>query len=169
MLDSHLFAANQRPAVDVGLSVSRVGGKAQTAAMRKVSGRVRLDYAQFLELEMFTRFGGLSDNRVKAQITRGERIRTLITQPRFAALRLADEVALLAALADGVFDLLPAKVIQEVRGRVAAHLDAHAGEVVMTLQKSGTLEDAARAVLVSGVGDLAKELAAGLEPKAAAP
>ena len=83
MLDSHLFAANQRPAVDVGLSVSRVGGKAQTVAMRKVSGRVRLDYAQFLELEMFTRFGGLSDNRVKAQITRGERIRTLITQPRF--------------------------------------------------------------------------------------
>src|SRR5437016_1070000 len=147
VLDSHLFAANQRPAVDVGLSVSRVGGKAQTAAMRKVSGRVRLDYAQFLELEMFTRFGGLSDNRVKAQITRGERIRTLITQPRFAALRLADEVALLAALADGVFDLLPAKVIEEVRGRVAAHLDAHAGEVVMTLQKSGTLEDAARAVL----------------------
>src|SRR5205823_5884562 len=104
VLDSHLFAANQRPAVDVGLSVSRVGGKAQTAAMRKVSGRVRLDYAQFLELEMFTRFGGLSDSRVKAQITRGERIRTLITQPRFAALRLADEVALLAALADGVFD-----------------------------------------------------------------
>ena len=61
VLDSHLFAANQRPAVDVGLSVSRVGGKAQTAAMRAVSGRVRLDYAQFLELEMFTRFGGLSD------------------------------------------------------------------------------------------------------------
>jgi F-type H+/Na+-transporting ATPase subunit alpha len=101
VLDSHLFAANQRPAVDVGLSVSRVGGKAQTAAMRAVSGRVRLDYAQFLELEMFTRFGGLSDSRVKSQITRGERIRALLNQPRFAALRLVDEVALLAALADG--------------------------------------------------------------------
>ena len=60
-----------------GLSVSRVGGKAQTAAMPKVLGRVRLDYAQFLELEMFTGFGGLSDARVKAQIARGERIRTL--------------------------------------------------------------------------------------------
>src|SRR5262249_56052715 len=85
VLNSHLFAANQRPAVDVGLSVSRVGGKAQTAAMRKVSGRVRLDYAQFLELEMFTRFGGLSDARLKAQIVRGERIRALITQPPFPA------------------------------------------------------------------------------------
>src|SRR5260370_40612646 len=91
VLDSHLFAANQRPAVDVGLSVSRVGGKAQTAAVRKGSGRVRLDYAQFLELEMFTRFGGLSDSRVKAQIARGQRILTLIDQPRFAALLLADE------------------------------------------------------------------------------
>jgi F-type H+-transporting ATPase subunit alpha len=168
VLDSHLFAANQRPAVDVGLSVSRVGGKAQTAAMRKVSGRVRLDYAQFLELEMFTRFGGLSDTRVKSQITRGERIRTLITQPRFAALRLVDEVALLAALADAVFDPLPAKVIEEVRGHVAAHLDAHVGESVTAVGKTGTLDDAARAALVSAVGDLAKELAAGLEPKAAA-
>jgi F-type H+/Na+-transporting ATPase subunit alpha len=168
VLDSHLFAANQRPAIDVGLSVSRVGGKAQTAAMRAVSGRVRLDYAQFLELEMFTRFGGLSDARVKAQIERGERIRTLITQPRFAALRLVDEVALLAALADGVFDPLPAKVIEEVRGRVAAHLDALAGESVTAVEKAGTLDDATHAALVSAVGDLAKELAAGLEPKAAA-
>jgi F-type H+-transporting ATPase subunit alpha len=136
--------------------------------MRAVSGRVRLDYAQFLELEMFTRFGGLSDARVKAQIERGERIRTLITQPRFAALRLADEVALLAALGDGVFDPLPTNVIGEVRKRVAAHLDAHVAESVAAIAKTGTLDDAARKALVSAVGDLAKELAAGLEPKAAA-
>ena len=136
--------------------------------MRAVSGRVRLDYAQFLELEMFTRFGGLTDARVKAQIDRGERIRTLITQPRFAALRLVDEVALLAALANGVFDPLPVKVIQEVRQRVAAHLDAHAGESVTAITKTGKLEDAARVALASAVGDLAKELASGLEHKATA-
>ena len=137
--------------------------------MRAVSGRVRLDYAQFLELEMFIRFGGLSDARVKAQIERGERIRTLITQPRFAALRLADEVALLAALADGVFDPLPTNVIGEVRKRVAAHLDAHAGESVTAITKTGTLDDTARAALASAVGDLAKELAAGLDQQAKAP
>jgi F-type H+-transporting ATPase subunit alpha len=119
---------------------------------------------------MFTRFGGLSDSRVKAQITRGERIRTLITQPRFAALRLVDEIAMLATLAEGVFDPLPAKVIEEVRGRVAAHLDAHAGETVAAVGKAGTLDDdAVRAALVSAVGDLAKELAAGLEQKAKTP
>jgi F-type H+-transporting ATPase subunit alpha len=169
VLDSHLFAANQRPAIDVGLSVSRVGGKAQTPAMRAVSGRVRLDYAQFLELEMFTRFGGLSDARVKSQITRGERIRAVLNQPRFAALRLVDEVALLAALADGVFDPLPAKVIGEVRKRVAAHLDAHAAESVSAIVKSGTLDDTTRAMLVAAVGELAKQLAASLEQQAKSP
>ncbi|HTO64508.1 MAG TPA: F0F1 ATP synthase subunit alpha, partial [Bradyrhizobium sp.] len=119
VLNSGLFAANQRPAVDAGLSVSRVGGKAQAPALRKVSGRLRLEYSQFLELEMFTRFGGLSDARVKAKITRGERIRGLIAQPRFSALRMVDEVALLAALAEGVFDPVPVAVIKSVRSRIA--------------------------------------------------
>jgi F-type H+-transporting ATPase subunit alpha len=169
VLDAHLFAANQRPAIDVGLSVSRVGGKAQTAAMRAVSGRVRLDYAQFIELEMFTRFGGLSDNRVKAQITRGERIRALLTQPRFAALRLPDEVALLAALAEGSFDALPASIIGGVRERVSAHLDAHAAEAVAAIEKTGGLDDATRAAITAAIGDLAKELAPPREQRVTTP
>ncbi len=77
-------------------------------------------------------------------------------------------LASVASPTDGVFDPLPAKIIEEVRGRVAAHLDAHAGESVTAVEKAGTLDDAARDALVSAVGDLAKELAAGLEPKAAA-
>ena len=129
---------------------------------------MRLDYAQFLELEMFTRFGGLSDARVKSQITRGERIRALLNQPRFAALRLVDEVALLAALADGVFDPLPAEVIREVRKRVAAHLGAHAADSVAAITKSGALDDKTRAALTAAVGDLAKELSASLDQQAKA-
>jgi F-type H+-transporting ATPase subunit alpha len=156
VLDSGLFAANQRPAVDVGLSVSRVGGKAQTAALRTVSGRLRLDYSQFLELEMFTRFGGLTDARVKAQVTRGERIRALITQPRFAPLRPVDEVALLAALADGVFDKRPLECISAVRARLAAHLDAHCGgAAAATLATTGTLDTETQAALVAAVRELA--------------
>jgi len=169
VLDTRLFAANQRPAIDVGLSVSRVGGKAQTAAMRKASAHVRLDYAQFLELEMFTRFGGLSDDRVKAQIARGERIRALLTQPRFAALRLADQVALLAALADGVFDALPVNAVAAVRERVVAYLDARAGESVAAVTKTGTFDDATRTALVSAIHDLATQVASGLQQKASAP
>jgi F-type H+-transporting ATPase subunit alpha len=137
--------------------------------MRAVSGRVRLDYAQFLELEMFTRFGGLSDARVKAQISRGERIRSLLNQPRFAALRLADEVALLAALADGAFDALPVEVIGEVRKRLPAYLDAHAAESVSAIETTGKLDDATRAALAAAVGDLAKERAPGPEHEARAP
>ena len=160
VLDSHLFAANQRPAVDVGLSVSRVGGKAQKPALRGVSGRIRLDYAQFIELEMFTRFGGITDTRVKAQITRGERIRALLTQPRFASLRLADQVALLASLADGVFDGFPAANVAAVRVRLATHLDARAHAAVETLQTTGILDDEVRARLVEATRALAAEVAA---------
>ena len=160
VLDSRLFAANQRPAVDVGLSVSRVGGKAQKPALREVSGRVRLDYAQFLELEMFTRFGGLSDTRVKAQITRGERIRALLTQPRFSPLRLADEVALLAALAEGVFDNVPAEVVETVRSRLSAHLDAQASGAVAALKETGDLTAGTRTALIEAVTALVEEIAA---------
>jgi F-type H+-transporting ATPase subunit alpha len=158
VLDSRLFAANQRPAVDVGLSVSRVGGKAQMPALREVSGRVRLDYAQFLELEMFTRFGGISDARLKGQIARGERIRTLLTQPRFAGLRAADEVALLAGLADGAFDPFPPDVVAEVRVRLPRYLDANAAKELAILAKTGSLDGAVRTRLVELVTSLAREV-----------
>ncbi len=160
VLDSRLFAANQRPAVDVGLSVSRVGGKAQKPALREVAGRIRLDYAQFLELEMFTRFGGISDTRVKAQIVRGERIRALLTQPRFANLRLADQVALLAALDDGVFDGHPVDIVAAVRERLPASLDANAKDEIEALSGSGKLDKAVRARFVELVAALAGDLAA---------
>src|SRR5271167_1964749 len=160
VLDSRLFAANQRPAVDVGLSVSRVGGKAQAPAMRKASAHVRLDYAQFLELEGFTRFGGLLDARVKAQITRGERIRAMLTQPRFAALRLADQIALLVALADGVFDAAPVGAIAEARARIAAELDSRASDAVTQVMTKGICDDAARTKLVDAVRALVRAGAA---------
>ena len=156
VLDSRLFAANQRPAVDVGLSVSRVGGKAQAPALRAASGRLRLDYSQFLELEMFTRFGGLTDQRVKAAIARGERIRALIAQPRFATLRLVDQVALLAALADGVFDAAPVARIAEARTRIAAQLDALAPDGVAKVMANGSCDEATRARLVEAVRALVR-------------
>ena len=156
MLDSRLFAANQRPAVDVGLSVSRVGGKAQAPALRAASGRLRLDYSQFLELEMFTRFGGIADTRVRGTIARGERIRALIAQPRFATLRLVDQVAMLSALAEGVFDDVAVAKVAEARRRIAAELDAHAPETVAAVTKTGTCDEASRARLVEAVRALVK-------------
>jgi F-type H+-transporting ATPase subunit alpha len=169
VLDTGLFAANQRPAIDVGLSVSRVGGKAQTSALRKVSGRLRLDYSQFLELEMFSRFGGLTDARIKAQVVRGQRIRALITQPRFTPLRALDEVAVLAALAEGVFDDSPVEQIPVMRARLAAHLDAHGGTGAVALKEGGALEPAAQATLVAAVRDLAQTCGTSAPAAPAAP
>jgi len=165
VLDSHLFAANQRPAVNIGLSVSRVGGKTQKPALREVSGRIKLDYTQFLELEMFTRFGGISDTRVKAQIARGERIRALLTQPRFTNLRLADQVALLAALGDGLFDALPAARLAELRARLPAQLDSQAPEAVAAIEKHGVLDESLRAELTAAVAELAQRISVTAESK----
>ncbi len=159
VMDSRLFASDQRPAIDVGLSVSRVGGKAQARALRDVAGRLRLDYAQFQELELFTRFGGLTDQRVRAQITRGQRIRALIGQPRFAALRRIDQVALLAALEAGVFDPLPLAGLAETRARIGPVLDAEARATADEIARGEPLNESSRARLVEIVSRLAKSLA----------
>lgn len=161
VLDSRLFAADQRPAVDVGLSVSRIGGKAQNKALRQVAGRVRLEYAQFLEFEVFTRFGAAADARIAAQIARGQRIRALIAQPRFAALRLVDEVALLAALDEGAFDSAPAAAIAAIRARIAAKLDGEAPDAAGEIAKGEGLDSDLRARLVAAVRALVAETGAG--------
>lgn len=98
VLDSKLFHLGQLPAVDTGLSVSRVGGKTQLKAMREAVSSLRLDYAQFLELEMFTRFGTELDARVTAQIEHGRRIRAALAQPRMAPQTAAAQLAKVLAL-----------------------------------------------------------------------
>ncbi|MBG0812543.1 F0F1 ATP synthase subunit alpha [Methylosinus sp. H3A] len=160
VLDRRLFAAGRRPAVDVGLSVSRVGGRAQPEALRDVSGRLRLQYSQFLELEMFTRFGGMSNARIERDMIRGERIRALLTQPRFTPLRLADQVALLAALDAGILDSLPVAAIPLLTARLPAHLDSVAAQSVAALAHGAPLDAAKRADLAAKVRDLATELGA---------
>jgi len=154
VLDTRLFAANQRPAVDVGLSVSRVGGKAQKAALRQVSGRIRLDYAQFLELELFTRFGGVADKRFRPALTRGERIRAVLAQQRFSPLRGAVQVALIAALNAGVLDETPPEGLMALRERVGPALDTQAGDLVKAIDAGQKLDDAELdrlAALVRGI------------------
>ena len=124
VLSTQLFAANQRPAVDVGLSVSRVGGKAQIRPLKQVAGQVRLDYAQYLELRMFSRFGGLGDQKLRKRIAHGERISALLAQPRFSPLRTIDQIALLSALASGELDDVPVEVIGRAKPVLPGLIDA---------------------------------------------
>ncbi len=140
VLDSRLFYEGQKPAVDVGVSVSRVGGKTQARALREAAESLRLDYAQFLELEMFTRFGGMPDTRVRHQLTRGARIRAILAQPQHAPLQLADQVALVLAVQSGLLDTLPLRAILDVRRDLHEALDRAAPDAVRQIHETGTLE-----------------------------
>jgi len=145
VLDSRLFQEGHKPAVDVGTSVSRVGGKTQAAALRRAAETLRLDFARFLELEIFTRFGGVTDAQVKNKIARGRRIRAILSQPQYAPLRLVDEVALVTALQSGLLEPLPLELVGKLRSELPAWLDCWAKEIVDAVQRNGDL-DAAKGV-----------------------
>ena len=147
VLDAKLFHEGQKPAVDVGTSVSRVGGKTQAHALRETAKTLRLDYAQFLELEMFTRFGGMPDTRVRDQLTRGARIRAILDQPQHAPVRLADEVALVLAVQSGLLDPLPLLAVSGFRHGLSDAIDRGAPDAVRMIQDSGKLDDAGKQAL----------------------
>lgn len=128
VLDARLFQEGQKPAVDVGVSVSRVGGKTQAPALRTAAKSLRLDYAQFLEMEVFTRFGGTMEPRVQAQLTRGQRLRALLRQPQHAPLRLIDEVALVLAVQEGLLDALSPDHVTRLRARLPDALKGAPGD-----------------------------------------
>ncbi|MEI2386904.1 F0F1 ATP synthase subunit alpha [Breoghania sp. JC706] len=155
VVDAKLFQEGQKPAVDVSLSVSRVGGKTQAPALRDEAKSLRLDYAQFLEMEMFTRFGGVPDKRVRDQLTRGERIRAILRQPPHAPLRLVDEVALVAAVQEGFLDTVAPDRVPEFRAALPAELDKAARDAVEQIEKEGTLDAENRERLL----DVLKQLA----------
>ena len=154
VLDARLFHADQKPAIDVGTSVSRVGGKTQAPGLRTLTASFRVEYAQFLELELFTRFGGMSDARVKAQLARGERLRALLAQPQYTPLRLADEMALAFALREGLLDAVSVSAIGALRAALPAWLEARAGGVVAEVERDRELSDANAEHLRTALADL---------------
>jgi F-type H+-transporting ATPase subunit alpha len=146
VLDAKLFHAGQKPAVDVGLSVSRVGGKTQRPAMRTLAEPLRLAYAQFLELEVFTHFGGISDERTRKLVEHGRRISAVLAQPQLAPQPFELQVAMLLALSDGTLDTLAVEHIGHLRSELADTLRARSG-LIGHLQGSGHLDDSTRADL----------------------
>jgi F-type H+-transporting ATPase subunit alpha len=165
VLDTKLFHEGQKPAVDVGTSVSRVGGKTQARALREAAETLRLDYAQFLEMEMFTRFGGMPDTRVRDQLTRGARIRAILTQSRHAPMRLADEVALVLAVQSGLLDPLSLPDVVTFRNGLSGALDRGAAEAVALLQTTGTIDEARSKILLGTL----KQYAGSITPAAGTP
>jgi len=161
-LDPRLFYENQKPAVDVGKSVSRVGGKAQGAAVKSLAESLRLEYAQFLELEVFTRFGTLVDERTRRLIEHGRRIRAVFTQPQYAPYSVGEQVALLLALSERLLDEIPLDRMSVFHERLHEWLAAQLPEAL-------TLDDRSRPLSNEMRGKLRQALAALAQAVAAAP
>lgn len=158
VLDAGLFHQGQKPAVDVGLSVSRVGGKTQAKMLREAAGTLRLDYAQFLELEVFTRFGGMPEGRVRQQLTRGARIRAILRQPQHMPFRLGDEVGLMLAVQSGLLDPLPLEAVAAFRSGLPAALDRDAPEQLRAITSGGAMDADTRTALMAAMARLVTSL-----------
>jgi F-type H+-transporting ATPase subunit alpha len=138
-LDSALFNAGSRPAMDVGLSVSRVGGMAQTAAMRKVAGRLRIDLAQHHEMARFVKFGAEVDEATLRQLQRGERELAILRQGAHAPLPLEREIAILFAAVNGYLDDVPIERLRDFEERLYAFMDEKHPDVLAVLSESRDL------------------------------
>ncbi|MEZ4241935.1 MAG: F0F1 ATP synthase subunit alpha, partial [Myxococcota bacterium] len=132
---------------DVGLSVSRVGGRTQPPLLSALAGRLRLAYAQFVELEVFTRFGATTDERTRATITHGRRIRAALVQAQGDPLSLGEEVGLLVALSERLFDAVPEEAVPKAIAAVRQAARAKLGD----LHADAPLDDAGRAAVAAVV------------------
>lgn len=135
-LQSNLFFQGQRPAVDVGISVSRVGGDAQIKAMKQVAGNLRLDLASYAELQSFAQFGSDLDEATQQQLNRGARMTEILRQQRFSALHVADQVAVIFAGNHGFLDDLPLTHVIEFRDGLVHYLQNSQQALRTKIQKS---------------------------------
>ncbi len=140
-LESNLFFEGMRPAVNVGLSVSRVGGAAQTKAMKKASGSIRIDLAQYREMEVFTQFASDLDEQTKAQLQHGSSLMQLLKQPLNHPLSLHEQVITLTLANEGFFDLFEVKKVKEAQGDVLSFMDSTHPEIGQQIETSKTIDD----------------------------
>ena len=150
-LQSDLFNANQRPAVDVGISVSRVGGAAQTKAMKKVAGTLKISLAQYRDMEAFAMFASDLDEASKRQLERGARLMELLRQPQYSPMPMSEQVAVIWAGTTGQLDEVPVEDVQRFEAEFLDHLRRN-GTVLGQLDATGKLEDEMLEQLTSLMG-----------------
>ena len=150
-LQADLFFSGVRPAVNVGTSVSRVGSSAQTKAMKKVAGRLRLDLAQYRELEAFAQFGSELDQATQSALNRGEKMVATLNQPQYQPWPREEQVVALYAGVNGYLDDIPTPQVQRFQDELREFLRTE-GEIYKAIRETGELPD-----------DLAEKLNAELE------
>ena len=141
-LETDLFYAGVRPAINAGISVSRVGGSAQTKAMKSVAGKLRLDLAQFRELEAFAQFASDLDKSTQDQIRRGQKLTEVLKQPQYQPLSLAQQVSIIFAANKGILDDVEGKNISKFKAEWFKYLSTQAKDLETKLLSGDKLSDA---------------------------
>jgi F-type H+-transporting ATPase subunit alpha len=158
-LQPNLFASGQRPAVDVGISVSRVGGSAQIKAMRSVAGRIKLDLAQFRDLEAFAQLGTELDAATQSQLDRGYRVLEILKQEESKPVPVEEQVVSIFSVTRGLMDKIPINRVREFESALIAHIkDAHV-ELLNGIREKKVIED--EALFTKVVKDFAEAFLAG--------
>jgi F-type H+/Na+-transporting ATPase subunit alpha len=151
-LQSSLFASGVRPAVDVGISVSRVGGAAQIKAMKKVGGTLKLDLAQFRELEAFAQLGTELDAATQSQLDRGYRIVEILKQPQNKPLPVEEQVLVIFSVTKGFMDKVPVNKIRECEAFLVEHFKTHHSDELSSIKTDKVIKD--EAVLGNKIKDV---------------
>src|SRR5438094_4122633 len=157
-LESELFYSGVRPAINVGISVSRVGGNAQTKAMRSVAGRLKLDLAQYRELEAFSQFGSELDPATQRTLARGERMVATLNQPQYQPWALEEQVAAIFAGNEGFLDEIPADQVQRFQEELREHLRTE-GSIYKAIREDKVLSDEVQEKLRKEIEKFAKTFA----------
>lgn len=155
-LETDLFNSGVRPAINVGISVSRVGGSAQPKSMKKVAGRLRLDLAQFRELESFAAFGSDLDAASKAAIARGSRLVELLKQPQYSPFPMEKAVVSIWAGTTGRLDEVPVEDVRRFESEFLHYLESNHSDVMADVRETRDLSDANIEKLVAGIGAFKK-------------
>jgi len=155
-LEKNLFNSGVRPAIDVGISVSRVGGNAQIKAMKKVAGTLRLDLAQYRELEAFAKFGSDLDKNTQAQLTRGERMVEILKQGQYSPVNVEKQVAVIFAASKGYIDGVDVDRVAEYESGLFDYLEANSGDDLKELAAEGVISGEMEKRLEKSIGDFTK-------------
>jgi F-type H+-transporting ATPase subunit alpha len=154
-LETDLFYQGIRPAISVGLSVSRVGSAAQIKAVKQVAGKVKLELAQFRELAAFAQFGSDLDAATKAKLDRGQRIVEIFKQVQYKPIPVEIQVAVLWAVQNNYFDAVPAEKAKDFQLKLTEYLTNRAGSVLEQIRSKGAIDDALAAELKKSIGNFA--------------
>jgi len=160
-LEADLFNQGFRPAINVGNSVSRVGGSAQIKAMRQVAGSLRLDLAQYRELAAFAQFGSDLDANTQKQLNRGKRLTEILKQPQYRPLSVEKQVAIIFAATNGLLDAVPVERLRAYEDGLYRFLETRHPDTLSGIAEKKVLDDDVKKALVSALEEYGREFAAG--------